>query len=208
MEFSGSVTQMIHRLRSDDPRERDEAARLVWEHYFRDLLALAQQHLGYRIRQKVDAEDVLQSMYASVCRRHQRGDFELYGRDDFWKLLVTITLNKARNAANWHRRAKRDVRRDCPLPANEGGPDAAGVWPLVADGPTPDEAVALAEELERRLRSLEDPKDPLLKPIALKKLEGLTNQEIATELDYTVRTIERKLQIIRKKWSVPGPESD
>jgi RNA polymerase sigma factor (sigma-70 family) len=208
MEFSGSVTQMIHRLRSDDPRERDEAARLVWEHYFRDLLALAQRHLGYRIRHKVDAEDVLQSMYASVCRRQQRGDFELYGRDDFWKLLVTVTLNKVRNAANWHLRDKRDVRRQCPLPANEGGPEAEGNWALVAAGPTPDEAVALAEELERRLRSLDDPKDPLLKQVALKKLEGFTNREIAEELDYTERSIERKLQIIRKKWSVPGPESD
>ena len=115
MEFSGSVTQMIHRLRSDDPRERDEAARLIWEHYFRDLLALAQQHLGYRIRHKVDAEDVLQSMYASVCRRQLRGDFELYGRDDFWKLLVTITLNKVRNTANWHLRAK--LRRSSRVPS-------------------------------------------------------------------------------------------
>ena len=106
MEISGSVTQMIDQLRSDDPRERDEAARLVWEHYFRDLLALAHRHLGWRIRQRVDAEDLLQSMYASVCRRQQRGDFELYGRDDFWKLFVTITLNKARNAAKRHLRAR------------------------------------------------------------------------------------------------------
>ena len=201
-----SVTQMIHQLRSDDPRERDEAARLVWEHYFRDLLALAQRHLGWRIRQKVDAEDLLQSVYASVCRRQQRGDFELYDRDDFWRLLVTVTLNKARNAAKWHhagqtRRRPRGRPRLRPRasPAREAG------LPLAAAGPTPDEAVALAEELEQRIRSLAD---PLLMQVALKKLEGLTNREIAEELDYTERTIERKLEIIRKKWGAPGPESD
>ena len=44
--------------------------------------------------------------------------------------------------------------------------------------------------------------------VALKKLEGLTNKEIAEELDYTERTIERKLDAIRKKWSALGPESD
>ena len=120
MENPVSVTQMIHQLRSDDPRERDEAARLVWEHYFRDLLALAQRQLSWKIRRKVDAEDLLQSVYASVCRRQQRGDFDLYDRDDFWKLLLTVTLNKARNAAKWHQRARRDVGREVSLDSAEG----------------------------------------------------------------------------------------
>jgi RNA polymerase sigma factor (sigma-70 family) len=209
MENSGSVTQVIHQLRSDDPRERDEAARLLWEHYFRELLALAHGHLGWRIRQKVGAEDLLQSVYASVCRRQQRGDFELYDRDDFWRLLVTVTLNKARNAAKHHRRAKRDVTRECALAPAEGSSVEAPVLSLAAAGPTPDEAVALAEELEQRVRSLDNPKDgPLLMQVALKKLEGLTNKEIAEELDYTERTIERKLEAIRKKWSVPVSGSD
>lgn len=205
MEISGSVTQLIHRLRSDDPRERDEVARLVWEHYFRDLLALAHRHLGLRIRQRVEAEDVLQSVYASVCRRHQRGDFELYDRDDFWRLLVTVTLNKTRNAAKWHRRAKRDIDREVALAAIEVGTGDGTGLSLQAAGPTPDEAVALAEELEKRIRSLAD---PLLIEVVLKKLEGLTNKEIAGELDYTERTIERKLDKIRKKWSALEPESD
>jgi RNA polymerase sigma factor (sigma-70 family) len=205
MEISGSVTQVIHQLRSDDPRERDEAARLLWEHYFRELLALAHGHLGRRIRQKVGAEDLLQSVYASVCRRQQRGDFELYDRDDFWRLLVTITLNKARNAANYHQRAKRDVRRTEPLPTIEDGSEAGAEWTLAATGPTPDEAVALAEELDQRVRSLDN---PLLMQVALKKLEGLTNKEIAEELNYTERTIERKLDAIRKKWSAPVSGSD
>jgi RNA polymerase sigma factor (sigma-70 family) len=208
MDGSEFVTQMIHRLRSDDPRERDEAARLVWEYYFRDLLALAHRHLGLRIRHRLDAEDVLQSVYASVCRRQQRGDFELYDRDDFWRLLVTVTLNKVRNAAKWHQCAKRDVNREVALPAAEGRAGEGEGLTLAVTGPTADEAVALAEELEQRLRSLEDPRDPLLKPIALKKLEGLTNKEIAEELDYTERTIERKLDIIRQKWSTPASESD
>jgi RNA polymerase sigma factor (sigma-70 family) len=209
MNIPGDLTQIIHQLRSDDPRERDEAARLVWEHYFRDLLALAHRHLGWRIRQRVDAEDVLQSMYASVCRRQQRGEFELYDRDDFWKLLVTITLNKARNAAKWHQRARRDVARELALPAAEDGLSEGPSLSIAATGPTPEEVVALAEELEQRLLSLDDdPLDPLLKPVALKKLEGLTNKEIAVDLNYTERTIERKLDKIRKKWSAFGSESD
>lgn len=56
-----------------------------------------------------------------------------------------------------------------------------------------------------RVRSLVD---PLLMQVALKKLEGLTNREIAGELDYTERSIERKLEIIRKRWASLAPESD
>ena len=46
----GSVTRMIPRLRSDDPAEREEAARLIWSRYFPALLDLARGHLDRRVR--------------------------------------------------------------------------------------------------------------------------------------------------------------
>ena len=51
-------------------------------------------------------------MFKSFCMRQQRGEFDLAGRDELWRLLVTITLRKARNAAKAERREKRDVRRE------------------------------------------------------------------------------------------------
>ena len=43
----------------------------------------------------------------------------------------------------------------------------------------------------------------------MKKLEGLTNKEIAEEVDRHREDHRcRKLQIIRKKWSAPVSESD
>ena len=98
-------------------------------------------------------------------------------------------------------RDRRDVHRQVALPAVDGGHDEGNWLTFVAAGPTPDEAVALAEALEQRIRSLGD---PLLMQIALKKLEGYANKEIAQELDYTERTIERKLEMIRRKWDAPG----
>ena len=59
----GSVTRLIGLLRSDDPGERDLAARLIWRRYFRELLELARSNLDRRIRRREDEEDVLQSMY-------------------------------------------------------------------------------------------------------------------------------------------------
>jgi RNA polymerase sigma factor (sigma-70 family) len=139
-------------------------------------------------------------MCKSFCLRQRRGDFDLSNRDQLWKLLVQITLRKARNTANRHLLAKRDVRRD----ANDGVAPAADcdeqttlLNQLDMDDPTPAEAALLNEALELRFQALREPE---LRLIAQKKLEGYTNQEIAQELQCTVRTVERKLARIRTYW--------
>ncbi len=200
MPTRGSVTRLIIDLRSDEAAVRELAARLVWGRYFQELLALARSHLSARIRGREDEEDVLQSMYKSFCLRQRRGDFDLSNRDQLWKLLVQITLRKARNIANRHLLARRDVRRDAG--GNSAPPDgfddqATLLNQLDMDEPTPAEAALLNEALEQRFQALREPE---LRLIAQKKLEGYTNQEIAQELKCTVRTVERKLERIRTYW--------
>ena len=113
---------------------------------------------------------------------------------------MRITLRKARNAANRHLQGKRDVRReDAEAAADRSGGDLPGTIldRIDSDGPTPAEAALLNEALERRFQML---KDPDLRQIALWKLEGYTNPEIAARLDCTLRTVERKLERIRAYW--------
>ena len=138
-------------------------------------------------------------MGRSFFSRLRRGDFDLADRDALWALLVTITLNKARNAADRHFAANRDVRRGQPLPlSDESRSDAPHeAFVLEADEPTPAEAAALNEALERRLRDLPEPD---LRQVALMKLEGYTNHEIAEALECGERSVERKLNLIRKRW--------
>src|SRR5262249_13331901 len=194
MGSDGSVTRMIQLLRAGDAAERDLAARLIWRRYFRDLLELARNNLNKRIRRREDEEDVLQSMYKSFCLRQQRGEFDLAGRDALWNLLVTITLRKARNVANKQMRAKRDIAREVTL-MDRDDPESAH-WALEqmdAAGPSPAEAVLLNEALERRLEALADPK---LRRIALMRLEGYTNREIADLDGCTERAVERRMERI------------
>jgi RNA polymerase sigma factor (sigma-70 family) len=198
----GSVTRLIQLLRSGDAAERDLAARLIWQRYFRDLLELARNNLNQRIRRREDEEDVLQSMYKSFCLRQQRGEFDLVGRDALWRLLVTITLRKARNTAKRQGREMRDVAREQTLAGDDDAESAR--WALEqmdAAGPSPAEAAVLNEALERRLGALADPD---LRQIALWRLEGYTNREIADRLDCTERSVERKLERIRSKWMTYG----
>ena len=47
---------------------------------------------------------------------------------------------------------------------------------------------------------LEKLDDDLLRRVALGKLEGYQNLELAHQLGIAERTVERKLQLIRRKW--------
>ena len=197
METHGSVTRLIEQLvattRVFATTQRGRSGSVTSAP-----AGSRRRHLDQRVRRREDEEDVLQSMYKSFCLRQQRGDFDLTGRDQLWGLLVQITLCKARNAANRNRRGKRDVTRELVPPGDD--PDVAG-WALEqmdASEPTPAEAAVLNEALEQRLQALPDPE---LRQIALGKLEGWTNREIADRQGCTERTIERKLERIRARWT-------
>ena len=61
--------------------------------------------------------------------------------------------------------------------------------------PSPEEKVIVLEEIERLLHGLSDE----LRSIVLWKLEGFTNAEIAGTIGRTVRSVELKMQLIRKR---------
>lgn len=113
-------------------------------------------------------------------------------------MLITITLNKTRIVARHETRDKRDVRRLTPV-ADEDSAENQLLQEMDEQSPDPAEAAVLAEEFERRLAAL----DPDLRRIALWKLDGFSNEEIAApdKLNSTCRTVERRLARIRQLWS-------
>ena len=74
--------------------------------------------------------------------------------------------------------------------------------------PSPEEKVIVLEELERLLQDLSED----LRQIVLWKLDGFTNAEIAGMIGRTVRCVELKMQLIRKRLHpsslVPGSSAD
>jgi RNA polymerase sigma factor (sigma-70 family) len=207
MEHEASVTGLIPLLRAEDKSLRDMAASLIWQRYFRDLLDLARKNLDKKVRRRADEEDVILSMFRSFCARQARGEFHLADCDELWRLLVTITLRKARNLTRNHHRARRNVAREQTVSSAADDDDFAPGWELEqmdVSAPSPAEAVVLNEALERRLQSLGSDE---LRRIALLRLEGFTNKEIADKLDCVERTVERKLERIRSKWSANDDES-
>jgi DNA-directed RNA polymerase specialized sigma24 family protein len=137
-----------------------------------------------------DEEDVALSAFASFCRAVQEGRYpELDGRDGLWQLLITFTLRKARDRARLAWAAKRSA----PTQAEEDTP----LEEVPDPSPSPD-LLALFNDECRHLFSLLG--DPELEAVALWKLEGSTNEEIAGRLGSTVRTVQRMLAEIRHTW--------
>ena len=69
--------------------------------------------------------------------------------------------------------------------------------------PNPQEIDAITTTVREMLEGLGD---ELMKKIALLKLEGYTNAEIAAQQSIALRSVEHKLQLIRGKWSTNRSE--
>jgi hypothetical protein len=71
---------------------------------------------------------------------------------------------------------------------------------LTSREPTPELLADVSEQLENLLQRLDHTGDLTLRTVALGKLEGETNEEIASRLGCTRRTIERKIRVIEQVW--------
>jgi DNA-directed RNA polymerase specialized sigma24 family protein len=186
MAEPGSVTGWLDGLRAGD----EVAAQRLWEGYFRRLVGLARHKLGGHPRGPAGSEDVALSAFDSFCRGAEQGRFpRLADRHDLWQVLVLLTARKAIDVARRERAGKRG--------GGAAGPAGPFLEDVVGPDPTPSFAAEVAEECRRLLDAQPHPD---LREIALAKLEGYTNPEIASRLGKSVATVERKLNLIRRTW--------
>lgn len=197
MSSHGSVSNWIAALKDGD----SAAAQPLWERYYSQLVALARKKLGAGTRQAADEEDVVQNAFHSFFKALGQGRFpQLDDRDSLWRLLVVITANKALKQLTHASRQKRGGGTFTgSLGINPfGKEDEAALVQVVGTEPTPDFAAQIAEEYRRLLDLLQD---ETLQQVAVLKMEGSGNDEIAEKLGCSRRTIARKLESIRVLWS-------
>src|SRR5262249_9194663 len=131
-------------------REGDEdAAAALFRRYSERLIALAQRRLPARLGQRVDPEDVVQSVYRSFFHAARQGRYVLLHSGDLWRLLVTITLHKVQGQMRRHRAEKRRIDDERPASA-DAGPSAPALE-AVSREPTPVQAAALTDVLRQAL---------------------------------------------------------
>ncbi len=197
MSSDGSISHWLVGAKEGDPA----AVRALWQRYFQQLVRFAREKLQGTPRRVADEEDVALSAFDSFCCAARQGRFpDLADRDGLWRLLLRITARKAidvRRSVMRERRAG-GVWEDTFSGEDDGSsrrdPELAE---MIGDAPTPEFAAMMAEEYGRLLERLGDVE---LQALAVAKMEGYSNEEIAAQRNCSVRTVERRLFLIRRKW--------
>jgi DNA-directed RNA polymerase specialized sigma24 family protein len=77
---------------------------------------------------------------------------------------------------------------------------------IAGTDPSPEFAAQVAEEYDRLLDRLGDDE---LRRVAVMRLEGFSNDEIAARLGCALRTVARRLELIRREWMDElGPDKE
>lgn len=192
----GSVSYWLDELRAGNERAASE----IWQRYFDLLVTVARQNLSRNAARGADEEDVALSAFDSFIRGMGKGRFsQLEDRSDLWRLLLLITVRKAADLANREMRIKRGGGRVNVASQGDVAAYQLSLDEILSVEPTPEVAAMIQDQLRFLLKKLEDPH---LKTIALLKMEGYTDDEIAQQLRCVRRTVVRKLGVIRDVWAV------
>jgi RNA polymerase sigma-70 factor (ECF subfamily) len=190
MSSEDSFEDVMARLRGGD----DSAADEIFHRFAGRLIGLARQKLDVRLRAKVDAEDVLQSVYRTFFRRHAEGEFVFDGWSGLWSLLTIITVRKCGRWRQHYKAAQRDVALEVPLGDRPDAPPPEAVASLARE-PSPVEALVLAEVVEALLRGLPE-RDQAIVSL---RLQGHAPADIAEQLGRPERTVFRVLDRVKRR---------
>lgn len=191
-----SVTRWISQLKQGD----DSAARQLWDCYFERLTRVARKRMDAMPRRDQDEEDVALSVFDVLCRGAAAGRFgDLTTRDDLWRLLIAVTTNKVIDRHRHRSRSKRgsgEVRGHSILGSSTPH-ELEGFDRFVGQDLSPEFLAILDERHQNLLARL---RDDTLRQVAQLRMEGYSNEEIAEQMTISLRSVERKLRLIRDEW--------
>ena len=178
-----SVSAWLEQIKEGD---RHSVGQLL-ERYFQRLTELADARLRNSPHLDGYEEDVALSAFKSLCMGAEAGRYpDLADRDSLWRLLCVITVRKSI-----------DLQRK--MKVNMQVSDDEIIQSFFRREPTPEESAEMVEQVQFLLEQLEDSE---LRQIALWKVAGWTNDEIAQKLKCVTRSVERKLKRIRGIWQM------
>lgn len=158
-----------------------DAATQLYARYAQRLLNLAERRTGQDLTQRIDPEDIVQSVFRTFFRRAAEGSYQVPDGDTLWKLLMVIALNKIRSLADYHRAEKRDVRKTRSIrliDTNLEPSDSLDILRLTIEDLTRDFPEAHQQMIHLRI-------------------EGFTITEISERVARSKRSTERVLQTFR-----------
>ena len=197
MSNETNVTHWIARLAN--PEHESEAARKIWDHCIDRLVLEASRRLrSFERPALVSPDDVAVSAFANFWQKAKQGKFpDLKDRDSLLGLLLRMTQQKAFDHVRYWRRQRRQDQGQSVLKDPDG--ETRDVCDFLGDSPSPQSIAIMTEQFQRILQLLDDPSLPEgLSELALLKLKNYSNGEIAAELGWSLRKVERRVAIMKK----------
>jgi RNA polymerase sigma-70 factor, ECF subfamily len=161
---------------------QEAAAAALYRRYAERIRALARAKFPDHLNNRVDPDDVVQSVFRAFFESARKGLYHVPDGDTLWSLLAVVTLNKVRSLHVFHAAARRDAR-------------ATVDWTSDATQGDVENDSALMELAVR------DVLDHLPEPeriVVELRLEGYEVTEIAGRTGRSKRSVERSLQKARE----------
>ena len=189
---TGSVTGWIEGLKSNNP----DAQRQIWKRFVERLVSYANRKLNGVTCGMVDANDIANMAFQNFFEKSPEEFASLVDRNDLWKILCMLAERRAIDALRKNSALKNgsnQVVYESGLGLSDSDKQRT-FDQFPGNQVPPDFQLILSEEVEQRLDSL---RTDLQRRIAIEKMQGLTNHEIAQKLSISLRSVERKLNMIR-----------
>ena len=184
IDTTATDRSLLGRYRRGD----DDAATELYLRYAKRLHALAENKSGADLKQRVDSEDLVQSVFRTFFRRVVDGQYEIPDGDELWKLLLVIGLNKLRSWGSYHRAIKRNI----------GKTDSGGTAEIALGEASGDDRSSL-QVLEMTIDELISPMPNDCQEIIRLRIAGYDINDISLQTKRSKRSVERILQEFRKK---------
>jgi len=173
--------------------------------YLPKLIRLAEQNLSPALRRKVDENDIAESVIVSIIVKVREGKLHIEQSEDFWKLLVAVTLNKVRKKARYWKQQKRSITREQELAADGPRMEEIAIDPSTPfSDPTMEEGDAFAAILEKLSSRL----NATCISVLTWKMEGLDHHKIAEKLQVSTRSVTRYVTRIQHELSQLDSDSE
>ncbi len=165
-----------------------EAACELYQRYGARVRGLVQSRISPQLMQRIEPEDLVQSVFRRFFERARDGDYHVPSGEDLWGLFLVLTLNRLRTEETFHRALKRDIRRTVRGELLNYALEAA-----IPQQKETYEAFQLS--LEDMLQHLPDQNRAMVEL----RIEGYEVEQIAQKVGRSKRTVERCLQDVRRK---------
>ena len=177
---TGSSAEILDRAKAGDQDAWNE----LFEECYPKILRVVRRRLSRQMRTHFDSTDIANEVMNSLVLRF--GDFNFDSITDLRRFVLHAAQQKVVDFYRHEHAQKRDISRDRALV----GDDGVTPWEPAGSSPTPSQ-VAMAVEEEQQL--LDNHSDEHRIAIEM-RIQGYSKPEVAKELGWSVRTVERFLK--------------